>query len=396
MPQVDKLCRGSGVRILYLTDNNSVHNRRFLEKLVFAGYEVWSWNLTATHVPENGLPSGGLPTNVASIVSTKSVDRGESPGRYRELLPQLQSVLKDLQPALVHAGPVQSAGYLAALADFHPMLLMSWGSDLLVEAERNSEWKQATEFALQKTDAFFCDCDTVRKKADSFRVFSDSEVVQFPWGVKQGVFSPVGPLPPGDRFRRSAATTTFIYTRSYDPLYGTDVLLDAFLRARSANPSLRLLLLGSGSQDQSIRSFVQAHDLNDAVSVLGPQPAEELPMWFRAADAYVSCAKSDGTSISLLEAMATGLPVVVTDIPSNREWVGEPENGWLAPVGSPAGVADRMLRVAKLTPQERKTISQCNQRVVAERADLDKNFPRLLEIYERLAGRSTRTRYSRS
>ena len=379
------------MRILYLTDNNSVHNRRFLEKLAFAGYEVWFWNLTATQPSEGGLPGG-----VQSIMPIKSVHHSASPGQYREFLPQFQSLLGEHQPALVHAGPIQSCGYLAALADFHPMLLMSWGSDLLIKAERNSEWKHATEFALRKADALFCDCDTVRKKANSFRVFPDSRVVQFPWGVKQGVFSPVGPLPPGDRFTRRAGTTTFIYTRSYDPLYGTDVLLDGFLRARSANPSLRLLLLGNGSQDQSIRSFVQAHDLDDAVSLLGPQPEEELPVWFRAADAYVSCAKSDGTSISLLEAMATGLPVVVTDIPSNREWVVEPENGWLAPAGSPEGVADRMLQVANLTPQERKTISERNQRVVAERADWDKNFPRLLEMYERLAGHSARTRYSRS
>jgi L-malate glycosyltransferase len=384
---VDELSRGSGVRILYLTDNNSVHNRRFLEKLACAGCEVWFWNLTAPQASEGGLPGG-----VQSIVSTGRVDRGASPRQYRQLLPQLQSVLKDLQPALVHAGPIQSGGYLAALADFHPMLLMSWGSDLLLDAERNSEWKQATDFALQKADALFCDCDTVRKQANRFRVFSDSQVVQFPWGVKPGLFSPAGPLPPGDRFTRRAGTTTFIYTRSYDPIYGTDVLVDAFLRARSANPSLRLLLIGNGSQDQRIRRFVHAHDLSDAVSFLGQQPAEELPLWFRAADAYISCAKSDGTSISLLEAMATGLPVVVTDIPSNREWVAEPENGWLAPAGSAEGVADRMLRVANLTPQERKTISERNQHVVAERADWDQNFPRLLEMYERLAGYSPRTR----
>jgi glycosyltransferase involved in cell wall biosynthesis len=374
------------VRLLYLTDNGSVHNRRFLEKLAFAGHKVWFWNLTATQPPAGGLPSGVQP-----IISAKSVHPGASPGLYQELLPQFHSLLKELQPTLVHAGPIQSGGYLAALADFHPMVLMSWGSDLLVDAERNSEWRQATEIALQRADAFFCDCDTVRKKANSFRVFSDSQVVQFPWGVKRGVFSAVGPLPPNDRFTRRPGTTTFIYTRSYDPLYGTDVLLDAFLRARSVNPSLRLLLVGRGSQDPSLRSFVQAHALGDAMLLLGPQPAEDLPMWFRAADAYISCAKSDGTSISLLEAMATGLPVVVTDIPSNREWVTASENGWLAPAGSPEGVADRMLQVANLTPQELEAISERNQRVVTERADWDKNFPRLLEMYERLTGDSKKT-----
>ncbi len=373
------------MRILYLTDNGSVHNRRFLEKLVSAGCEVWSWNLTATEPSENGFPS-----SVQSVTSTKSVSRGASPDQYRELLPQFRSVVERLQPALVHAGPIQSCGYLAALANFHPMLLMSWGSDLLTESERNPEWKRATEFALLQADAFFCDCDTVRKRASSFRVFSDSQIVQFPWGLKRGIFSPTGPLPCGDRFARRAGTTTFIHTRSYDPLYGTDVLLDAFLRAQRVNHSLRLLLLGSGSQSKSIRNYVQDHDLNDAVVMMGSQPAEELPMWFRAADAYISCARSDGTSVSLLEAMATGLPMVVTDIPSNREWVAEPENGWLAPPGSAEGVADRMMRAANLGPKERNTISERNQRLVAERADWDKNFLRLLQMYERLVGGSAK------
>ena len=203
----------------------------------------------------------GFPVAFTShTISTKSVDRGASPDQYRELLPQLRSVLKELQPALVHAGPIQSAGYLAALADFHPMLLMSWGSDLLMQAERNSEWKQATEFALQKADAFFCDCDTVRNKANQLpRVFRFAGCA-IPLGSEAGCVFTSGAIAPGDRFTRRAGTTTFIYTRSYDPLYGTDVLLDAFRRAHSANPSLRLLLVGNGSQDQSIRNFVQTHD----------------------------------------------------------------------------------------------------------------------------------------
>jgi L-malate glycosyltransferase len=366
------------MRILYLTDNTSVHNRRFLEKMIGAGREIWSWNLTAT-APDTSIPKGVEP-----IVSANVVPRDASPGEYRVLLPQLQSLLHELKPDLVHAGPIQSGGFLAALANFHPMLLMSWGSDLLMDAERNSEWMQATEVALGKADAFFCDCDTVRKKANQFRVFSDFQIVQFPWGVRPGMFSPVGPLPSSDLFQRKTGTTTFIYTRAYEPLYGTDVLLDAFVRARSANPSLRLLLLGNGSQAQSVRTFIEASNLNDAVALVGPRPLKELPMWFRAADAYISCAKSDGTSISLLEAMATGLPVLVTDIPSNREWVIESENGWLAAAGSPQAAADKMLKIANLTLQQRKTISERNQRVVAERADWDKNFPRLLAMYERL------------
>jgi glycosyltransferase involved in cell wall biosynthesis len=367
------------VKILYLTDRVSVHNQRFLEKLVLAGHEICFWNLAANQPVVAPVPSG-----VRSIQCAKNIATGAAPSQYRDILPQLQSVLREFQPALVHAGPIQSAGYLAALADFHPLLLMSWGSDLLVDAEREPEWQQATQFALQKADAFFCDCETVRKAADRYRVFSDSQIVQFPWGVKPGLFSPSGPLPAASAFTPKPGKTTFIYTRSWSHLYGTDVLVAAFQRAHLFNSSLRLLLVGADSQAQSIREFLKAGELNHAVSIIGPQPTEELPKWFRAADAYISCAKSDGTSISLLEAMATGLPVLVTDIPSNREWVQEPDNGCLAFPGSPDEVAHKMLRIARLTAQQRKEISERNRRVVAERADWDKNFPRLLEMYNRL------------
>jgi glycosyltransferase involved in cell wall biosynthesis len=367
------------VRILYLTDNDSVHNSRFLEKLIDAGHEVWTWNLTATQMSTKQFPDG-----VKVVVSTKQVDRGASPSYYRELLPQLQSVLKEVRPSLIHAGPIQSAAYLAALADFHPTLVMSWGSDLLMDAERNEEWRQATEFTLQGADALFCDCDTVRQKASEFRTFTDSPVVQFPWGIKQGEFSPSGSVPNIERFRREPGTTTFIYTRSYDPLYGPGVLLQGFLEARQKNPSLRLLLVGAGSQDESILNFVREHNLEKVITVAGPQPAKDLPSWFRAADVYISCAKSDGTSISLLEAMATGLPVIVTDIPSNREWVTEPDNGWLAESGSVDSVARKMACAASLTFKERQKISDSNRRIVSERADWDQNFHLLFDVYDQL------------
>ena len=60
---------------------------------------------------------------------------------------------------------------------------------------------------------------------------------------------------------------------------------------------------------------------------------ERLPDYFRAADLYVSCSLSDGSSVSLFEAMATGLPVVVTEAPGNHEWVLTSDNGWLAAPG---------------------------------------------------------------
>jgi glycosyltransferase involved in cell wall biosynthesis len=74
--------------------------------------------------------------------------------------------------------------------------------------------------------------------------------------------------------------------------------------------------------------------------------------------------------------------VVVTDIPSNREWIVEGKNGWLARAGSFANFSEKILLAANLSQREAAEMSQRNQRIVAERADWDKNFPALLRLYE--------------
>ncbi len=371
------------MKILYFSDNTSGHNRRFLEKLSQAGLEVWFLDPTTHRAPE-----GWLPEEVRWVRTKRALPRNSDPTTFADFQPEFQRLLEDIGPDLIHAGPIQSCGYLTARSRFHPWLLTSWGSDILFSTDRSPEWEQATRMALSSADGFFCDCDTVRAKATQLADIPDSRIVQFPWGIKKGLFAPVGPLPSEEEWEREPGTHLFISTRSWEPLYGVNTLLEAYRQAYRLDSSLRLLLLGNGSEAGKMREFIELHGLSRVVRTLNPRLGEEMPKWFRAADTYISCAQSDGTSVSLLEAMATGLPLIVTDIPSNREWVVEGSNGWLAPANSAGEFADRMLRASRLSREQRRLFSERNQRLVDERADWDRNFPRLLEMYERITAMS--------
>jgi glycosyltransferase involved in cell wall biosynthesis len=344
---------GRGLRVLYFSDNTSGHNQRFLEGLSQAGLEVWFLDPTTSN-----LAVDWLPERVHWVEPGQTVPRNASPTAFANFLPEFQRVLRKINPDLVHAGPIQSCGLVAALSHFHPYLLTSWGSDILWDADRSPEWKHATQSALLGADAFFCDCDTVRARAKELADIPDSRVVQFPWGIRKGTFGPVGPLPLEAAAQREPGTHVFISTRCWEPLYGVDTLLEAFRQAYGVDSSLRLLLLGNGSESKRIREFIDAHELKSVIQTLGIFGKEDMPKWFRAADTYVSCAQSDGTSVSLLEAMASGLPPVVTDIPSNREWVEAGRNGWLASVRSSQEFADSLLRAARLSPEQRKLFSE--------------------------------------
>jgi glycosyltransferase involved in cell wall biosynthesis len=121
-------------------------------------------------------------------------------------------------------------------------------------------------------------------------------------------------------------------------------------------------------------------DAYDAYCAGQVAPTDVLP-YFQAADVYLSCAPCDGTSVSLLEALAVGLPIIVTDHPGNRAWVQPGLNGWLWTAGDPRGFAIALVRACQLTPSEREAIRQRNRWLAEERADWDCNVEQLFRAY---------------
>lgn len=367
------------MRVLYFSDNTSDHNRRFLEKLAQSKVDVWFFEPTSDRLPEGWLPAG-----VRWIRPSQILDRNAEPAAFAEAVGHLRHVIDDVHPDLIHAGPTHNCGYATALSGFHPWLLMSWGSDVLYQTTQGTQWMQATQSALASADAFFCDCDAVRVRAKQIANLPDDRIVQFPWGLQKGSFRPDGPLPSNLECLREDDVRVILSTRSWEPIYGIPTLLAAFHKAYSADPRLRLLLMGDGSQSALVHDYIEGHGLARVVHVAGNVPRWEIPKWFRAADIYVSCSHSDGTSISLLEAMATGLPAVVTDLPANREWITEGENGWLAAADSADDFADKILRAAGMTLEQRRRVSELSRNIVEQRADWERNFPQLLKMYAQM------------
>lgn len=365
------------MRILYISDNVSEHNHRFLAKLsAEERNEIFFLNISSAVAQESWTPKRVKilphPSSLSSI----------APDSMASIVPELQSLLATTRPDIVHAGPIQTCGYLAALSDFHPLVVMSWGSDLLLDLHRGPEWENATNIALRHSDGFVCDCDTVRHAACRYAQLPEHRIAQFPWGIIPGSFCPEGPILSHSEYSFGSNDIPVICTRSWEPVYRIGMLLEAFQRAHQADRRLRLLLIGDGSERERVRSFLTRNSLHDVVLTPGKVQNSELPKWFRVAKAYVSCAESDGTSVSLLEAMATGLPVIVTDIPSNHEWVTPDENGWLA--STTEGFARHLEGVGRLTRAQRDSISVKNRTLIAEKADWNRNFPKLLRLYRSL------------
>ena len=323
------------MRILYFSRDYGPHDHRFLSAIAEAGHEIFFLRLERRNLSVEPQP---LPTRVREIVWAG----GESLFswfRVARILQDLRKVIADIQPDLVHAGPLPTCGTFAAVSGFHPLVLMSWGSDLLYDAQRKVFTRWLTRYALRRADALISDCLAVGHAAQAF-AFPEKKIITFPWGVDLQSFSPHG----GDSGLLAQLgwekAFVLLHMRSWERFYGAEMVVRVFLHLASNYPELHLLMPGDGSLASRFQKMIRKTELENRVYFPGQLKQDQLPNYYRAADLYVSASRSDGSSVSLMEALACGLPALVSDIPGNREWVEPGKEGWLFPVEDEATLAD--------------------------------------------------------
>lgn len=326
------------MRILYFTRADSVHDQRFLAALAESGHEGFVLRLRPGSYPTpegvRSLEWGGIQTPLAE---------NDIPRLTREL----SDLLAQIQPDLVHAGPLQDLAFLVAQTGYTRLLSMSWGFDLMHDVQVSSDAAGKARFALGHSTRLITDAHC--SAAQAVRLgFDQEKICIFPWGVDLTHFSPSVAKARGTIWRERQAwdgKCVLLCLRSWEPNYGVDVLLRAFAKAAKKDDDLRLILLGDGSQREHLLRILQDADLNDKVFLGGRVPNQDLITYYGAADLYVTPSHVDGSSVSLMEAMACGLPSVASDIPANLEWVAEGQTGWLFPDGDSDALAELLLRV---------------------------------------------------
>ena len=360
------------MRVLYFTAQDSPHDQRFLTALANTPHQVFCLRMEACN-PDT--PDGITALDWLRGQPDWSCWRG-----WGEGVAQFRQILAHLQPDLVHAGPLQGPALVAALSGFQPLVSMSWGFDLLRIAKRSPWMRTATSYVLEHSTVLVADCQTVADEAARYE-FTHEKMVLFPWGVDLAHFSPDNAQKAGLTLRQSLGWEeqfVLVCNRSWSAPYGVDDLAKAFLQAYQERPDLRLLLAGDGPQSELIHQILGP--VGDAVHFPGWVTRENLPGFYGAGDLFVSPSHCDGSSVSLMEALACGRPVLVSDIPSNREWVRPGEVGALFNDGDIASLEKQLLALV-LDPH----LDEYGQRArfLAEgRADWRVNFQKLLAAYQ--------------
>ncbi|MBI2339368.1 MAG: glycosyltransferase family 4 protein [Deltaproteobacteria bacterium] len=365
--------------VLYVSESYTPHDRRFLKAIGRQIGKTWFAPVNGSQVLKNLT----LPPSVALWPGI-----GQPVSLWQELAER-----HDVH--VVHAGPLNSVLPRIVGQIDRPLVGMSWGSDILAMDSETADSREQLLRNLLEVNALIVDCGSVLKKLDGWMPDLRIPTMRFPWGVELDRFRDL----PGTRSRALRQglgwtdNTVLISTRSWLPHYGIPVLVEAFSLLRERLPKVRLILAGDGPLRDEIRKQIKQLKLDGSIHSPGWIDEEELPVWYGASDFYISSSLRDGSSVSLLEAMACGLPVIVHREHGNLEWVRDGENGWLVDCASAKDICAAVLNAVS-GKTRREEMGTANRKKIMKEADWERHAQNIPRAY-RMAREHYQNRKSR-
>ena len=380
------------LRIAVLGDFDGVHTRSWLRWFIERGHDVHAISYYPPRAPLDGVTLHVLRERAATATPSGAPDAGPGSRAPRGLMrlahglryraAGLQRVVRAIQPDVFHGHFLVEHGFYGALAGFHPYVVTAWGSDVLVEPRRDPISKLIAKWTLGRADlvtsnnAYMADriiaLGAERSKVDVITLGADRFFLE---RRVESVNVRIADLP---------HAPTVLSTRAHEPLYNIGEIIDAYERVVRARPSARLVVAHGGSQsaDLSRRAAPSA----GRIEFIGFVDRDELRAAMTEAHVYVSVPSSDGTSVALLQAMASGCFPIVADLPTQRELIEDGVNGFLVPLHRPEILAERIER-ALAQPELRRAAAERNRAIVEERGLNENEMEKMEALYHTLARR---------
>jgi glycosyltransferase involved in cell wall biosynthesis len=375
------------VKLAYAHDGTSIYDALFLNELK-ERYDVY---VLTFHPSPIHVPLGVKTIKMADPIPETNLHPFE--GMRKHLLtPVRTQILKKnlarIKPDVLIGCWASTYGFYSAYSNFHPFILFVWGSDVLVFPKKYFPLKPFVVYSIRKADVVIIDSE-VQKEATIKLGCEPQKIVEFPWVNLNGFEK--------NESQRRRIRTEFGWTdddivvaslRNHKSIYGVGYLMEAIPQILKRNNAMKFLILGEGPLTKTFKAKVHKFIKSDQVKFVGAIPHENVADYLSVADIYVSTSFSDGTSASLLEAMACSLTPVVTEINGNKEWIQDGMNGLLVPPANHKSLTEKILLLAS-DYELRKSLQKKAEETVRTRVNWQENIERLMKIIDKLVYQKT-------
>jgi glycosyltransferase involved in cell wall biosynthesis len=360
------------MKLCFLAGANSVHSERWVRYFAEKGHEV--------HWVSLGVGTDKVINNTRFYLIKKFP--------FLRLLRPLfyalavRKILREVKPDIFHVHQVWIHGTMAALIGYRPLVITPWGSDILL-GQRSWLQRPLIKYTLRKGDLFTCDAEHMRKTMIELGCKPEKiKIIYF--GTDTQKFNP---SKRSETLRRQLLifdSPMVISLRSFRSLYDVSSLVKAIPLVLQKIPSARFVIAGGGPQEGELKALAQELGVSESINFVGSIPNDELPQYLASSDLYVSTSLSDaGLAASTAEAMACGLPVIITNTAENNLWVSDGVGGYVVPVKTPHLLAEKIIFLL-INSDLRRKCGEVNRKVISERNNYYKEMEKMDDIYKEL------------
>jgi glycosyltransferase involved in cell wall biosynthesis len=295
--------------------------------------------------------------------------------QYFAGIPKVKNLLNKIQPDIVHAHYLTSNGLMAAFSGFHPVVITAHGSD--VNHAMKSPFRRRLIAAVMKRADLVNPVSSDLEKSILELGIPQEKILNLTLGIE------IEPFLVGKKIPSKDDCVRILCTRKMFPVYQCDNIINAAAVLKQKEVDFELVFAASGPLESELKKMTTELGLTGQIAFMGGYQLPQLPQLLADADIYVSASRSDGTSLSLLEAMVAGSFPVVSDIPANRLWLKGTGDGLFFPVGDAQTLATCLEKAISDNQLRRWAIDENRQKVL-EKGDRAKNMAILHEHYKRL------------
>tara|TARA_B100000242_G_scaffold287323_1_gene253972 strand:+ start:4467 stop:5579 length:1113 start_codon:yes stop_codon:yes gene_type:complete len=362
------------MRILFIASAASAHSQKWITYFANRGHHILWFSL---HGEDNLFvphPNINLVANTAGFSGLLGA------------FDKLWRMIRDFSPDVTHVHSVGSYGLAGAVLGRRPIVMSPWGSDI----NRNKKHlikRGILHLILRRADLVTADANYILEASRRLGR-EDTRYERINFGVDTKSFSPEAASRSAFELAKLTGCETFevenfniVSTRNFHSVYDVACLIRAMPQIMSALPKTRLYLCGKGPEESNLRQLCADLGLSHAVSFVGHLDQTIMPAFLAGMDVFVSTSKSDaGIAASTAEAMACGVPVVITDIYENGDWVDEGRAGLLFPEGDSSALAAAVNRLAEMDEHRLRQMVKSARKKICEQNCLNTQMQRMEEL----------------
>lgn len=223
---------------------------------------------------------------------------------------QVKAFLMKERPDVLHIHQLNRLAYFVsqiAKSLKIPIISTAWGSDVLLIPQQNAVFKFLIKSTIKRSKIVTADAEIMIEAMKSL-VPKGVEYRKVQYGI--------------ETVKGNESKEKIIFSnRLHKPLYRIDQIVHYFSEVHSEFPTYKLVIGATGDETEKLKSLVKSNSLEEFVEFVGWLTNDQNKAWYAKSAYYISIPSSDGTSVSLLEAISAGCIPIVSDLPANREWV---------------------------------------------------------------------------